>query len=211
MGLATSSRFCQPLWQKDTHADENLANEAKGIRRPDQRFMNSSKPVATPAVQYVLTFIIALCLWLLLVGHVSPDELLVGSLVAVTVSLLAAPRLGILAGIRLHPAAPLHLARFLLYFARALVHANLDMARRILSPIIPLQPALVEVQTRLQSPLGRLVLANSITLTPGTLSVDVQGDRILVHWVDCTPGDDLETATRRIAEAFERHLGGFLK
>jgi multicomponent Na+:H+ antiporter subunit E len=56
-----------------------------------------------------------------------------------------------------------------------------------------------------------LLLANSITLTPGTLSVDVQGGRILVHWVDCAPGDDLAAATREIAESFERHIRGFLK
>jgi multicomponent Na+:H+ antiporter subunit E len=41
-----------------------------------------------------------------------------------------------------------------------------------------------------------MLLANSITLTPGTLAVDIRGDRILVHWVDCPPGTDLDRATR---------------
>ena len=68
-----------------------------------------------------------------------------------------------------------------------------------------------QLETRLQSPLGKLLLANSITLTPGTLSVDVQDARILVHWVDCPPGADLSRATRTIAESFERHISGFLK
>ena len=153
----------------------------------------------------------AFCLWLLLVGTIRWDELLAGSIVALGVAVVAGPRLGILSGIRLHPTAPLHLVRYLGYFFIALVRANLDVAGRVLSPVIPLRPELVEVRTRLRSPLGRLVLANSITLTPGTLSVDVRDDLILVHWIDCPPGLDVEAATRRIASDFERYLEGFLE
>ena len=58
------------------------------------------------------------------------------------------------------------------------------MARRVLSPSLPLSPEIVEVQTGLESSLGKLLLANSVTLTPGTLAVDVIDDRILVHWVE---------------------------
>ena len=55
------------------------------------------------------------------------------------------------------------------------------------------------------------MLANSITLTPGTLTVDVEGDALLVHWIDCPPGTDIATATQTIASGFERHLRGFLQ
>ena len=48
--------------------------------------------------------------------------------------------------------------------------ANLDLARRVLTPSLPIRPAMVLVSTSLRSDLGRLVLANSITLTPGTLT-----------------------------------------
>lgn len=163
------------------------------------------------ARRYTLAFTLLLLLWLLLVGQLTVDELATGILVAIAATLAAGKRLQILDGIRLHPAAPLHLLGYLLYFLRALVHANIDMARRVISPVIPLRPALVEVRTRLRSPLGRLVLANSITLTPGTLSVDIRDDHIQVHWVDCPPGTDLESATRQIAAGFERHLRGFLE
>ena len=93
----------------------------------------------------------------------------------------------------------------------ALVRANLDMARRVLTPALPLRPAMVQIRTSLRSDLGRLVLANSITLTPGTLSVDVDGDALVVHWVDCPPDTDMAAATQQIAGAFERHLRGFLE
>jgi multicomponent Na+:H+ antiporter subunit E len=85
------------------------------------------------------------------------------------------------------------------------------MARRVLSPSLPIRPGMVEVFTRLQSPLGRLLLANSITLTPGTLSVDVLEDRIQVHWIDISPGADMLNATRAIVEQFERYLREFLE
>jgi multicomponent Na+:H+ antiporter subunit E len=85
------------------------------------------------------------------------------------------------------------------------------MARRVLTPSLPLRPALVRINTSLRSDLGRLVLANSITLTPGTLSIDVDDDTLIVHWVDCPPGNNVEATTREIAGDFERHLRGFLE
>lgn len=167
---------------------------------------------ARPSVpQYLLAFGVTVLLWLLLAGSLHRDEVLAAIAAGVLVTVVAGPRLAIFSGIRLSPGAPLHLLRYLGHFFAALVRANLDMARRVLTPSLPIRPGVVEVRTGLESALGRLLLANSITLTPGTLSVDVQGDRILVHWVDCTPGTDLEGATRAIAESFERHISGFLK
>lgn len=160
---------------------------------------------------YVLAFVVALLLWVLLVGSLAPEELAAGLLVALVVVAVSGSRLAILDGVRLRPAALLHIVGYLGYFLVALIRSNIDMARRVLSPSLPLRPAVVEVVTALESPLGRLVLANSITLTPGTLSVDVRGDRLLVHWVDCPPGTDLAAATRAIAAGFERHLSGFFK
>lgn len=161
--------------------------------------------------RYLLAFSMSLILWLLLTASLHPQELWAGVVVALAVTLLAAPRLPILDGLRLTPLTPLHLLRYLLVFGRALVQSNLDVARRVVSPTLPLRPAVVEVQTRLQSPLGKLFLANSITLTPGTLSIDIQADRLLVHWIDCPPGTDLTAATQAIAAEFEQHIQGFFQ
>lgn len=160
---------------------------------------------------HVFAFTVFFLLWLLLTGTLHPQEVVAGLAVALLATLVAGPRLGILGGLRLSPAAPVYVLRYLVHFLIALVKANLDMARRVLSPSLPLNPAVVEVRTGLRSDLGRLLLANSITLTPGTLSVDVQDERILVHWVDCPPGADLHAATQAIAASFERHISGFLK
>lgn len=160
---------------------------------------------------YVFSVLVLASLWLLLAGSLEPAELVGAFAVGILVTAIAGPRISVLAGVRLAPSAPLHLVRYLVTFLIALVRSNLDMARRVLSPSLPLRPALVEVETTLQSPLGRMLLANSITLTPGTLAVDIRGTRILVHWVDCPPGTDLDQATRAISQSFERHIRGFLK
>jgi multicomponent Na+:H+ antiporter subunit E len=160
---------------------------------------------------YAFVFTVLLTLWLLLVGSLQPAEVTAGIVVSALVTWVGGSRLTIFAGLRLVPSAPLHLARYLGHFAVALVRSNLDVARRVLSPALPIRPAVVRVRTGLQSSLGRLLLANSITLTPGTLSVDVKDDIILVHWIDCPPGIDLEGATGAIAEGFERHIRGFLR
>ncbi len=161
--------------------------------------------------QYLFSIAVLTLLWLLLAGSLRPDELVAAAAVALLVTLIAGPRLAVLSGVRLTPVAPLHLLLYLWTFLVALIRSNLDMARRVLSPSLPIRPGVVEVETRLQSPLGRMLLANSITLTPGTLSIDIVGDRILVHWIDCPPGTDLVRATKAISESFERHISGFLK
>ncbi len=160
---------------------------------------------------FALTFAVSLLLWVLLAGSLQPQELLAGAMVALLVTLVAAPRLGIFTGMRFSIAAPVHLVLYLGRFFVALVVANFDVARRVLAPSLPIRPAVVEVHTDLRSALGRMLLANSITLTPGTLTIDVHEDRLLVHWIDCPPGTDLPQATAAIAAGFERHIRGFLK
>lgn len=158
----------------------------------------------------IAVFLLGLVVWVGLTGSVAREELVAGTLVAAVTAILAAERRPVFAGLRFSVTAPLYLVRYLFVFGVALWRANLDMARRVLSPSLPIRPAVVEVQTDLRSDLGRLMLANSITLTPGTLTVDIHEGVLLVHWVDCPPDADLQTTTRAIAADFEKHLQGFL-
>jgi len=91
------------------------------------------------------------------------------------------------------------------YLFGQIVKANLDVASRVVRRRIPIHPGIVAVTTRLRSPLGRTILANSITLTPGTLSVEIEGDRLFIHWID-VGGDGGADATERIVSGFERYL-----
>lgn len=171
---------------------------------------NRTSEIAVSWQHYSFVCALSFVAWMLLAGNLSGQELGLGALVAVVVAALSGKHLKVLTGIRFRPMAPIHVILFLGAFFKALVLANLDLARRVLTPSLPIRPELVEIDTELQSALGRLLLTSAITLTPGTLSVDVRDDQILVHWVYCPPGLDIGERTRAIAGAFERHLKGFV-
>ncbi len=161
---------------------------------------------------HLFLFSTMLLLWVLLTGSIAVDELIAGVIVAAVVSLISAPYITIFDGIRYSPMALISVFTYLGYFFIALIRANFDMARRVLSPSLPISPELLEVETHLESKLGQMLLANSITLTPGTLSVELRHNRILVHWIAAPEeGVSLEQATKDIATGFEKHISGFLK
>ena len=84
------------------------------------------------------------------------------------------------------------------------VKANIDVAYRVIHPKRPLNPGIVKVKTSLNSDTALTFLANSITLTPGTLSVDIdqEGGFLYVHWID-VKNKEVEAATRMIVRRFE--------
>ena len=92
-------------------------------------------------------------------------------------------------------------------FLWQVLKANIDVARRVIRPDLPIHPGIVKVKTSLRSDIGLTFLANSITLTPGTLSVDIGKDKsvLYVHWIDVR-SDDIEAATHVIVERFEKIL-----
>jgi multicomponent Na+:H+ antiporter subunit E len=91
------------------------------------------------------------------------------------------------------------------YFWYMLV-ANLDVVYRVIHPAMPIRPGIVKVRTRLKSESARTALANSITLTPGTMTVDITDDGYLyIHWINVR-ATDVEQATKRIVTHFEPFL-----
>ncbi len=139
--------------------------------------------------------------WLLLSGVYDSWLLLGLGVASVLVVVLISWRMGILDP----EGQPTHLgARALRYWPWLLweiAKANIDVARRTLSPGPGISPTLVRVPTRLNSDLGRVIYANSITLTPGTISVDVDQDSILVHALSREGASDVESGEmeRRVA------------
>ena len=87
------------------------------------------------------------------------------------------------------------------------IKANIDVAYRVLHPKLPIHPGIVKVKTSLKSDTALTFLANSITLTPGTLTVDVDKEEgcLYVHWIEVKERD-VEKATKVVVERFERIL-----
>ena len=85
------------------------------------------------------------------------------------------------------------------------VRANLDVAYRVLHPALPIRPGIVKARTTLSSPAGRVLLANSITLTPGTLTVDLVDDVLYIHRIH-VPEEDPDGETERSMARFESYI-----
>lgn len=130
--------------------------------------------------------------WLLLSGHYEPLMLAFGA-VSCAFALALARRLGVVD----RESVPLHLWRRLpaywLWLAAEIVKANLDVARRVLHPKLPIDPRVFEVRASQRTDLGRAIYANSITLTPGTISIDVREGSVLVHALTAEGQAALET------------------
>jgi len=150
-------------------------------------------------------FATLLLFWILLNGSVAPGTVLVGLAVAAVIALAFRDTMSVLSGHKLTPQALIATVFYVGFFLKELVKANLQMAAIVLNPRLPIEPAIVATQVKLTHPVAWLLLANSITLTPGTLSVEYKGDTLYVHWV-VARGTDRETATREIVAGFERYL-----
>lgn len=150
-------------------------------------------------------FITLLLFWILLGGTLAPDTLAVGIVAAFAISFFYGDGISFLSDYRPMPRSFKATVGYVGTFLVELVRSNIALARIVLSPDLPIKPGIVKVRTRLKSRVGRLLLANSITLTPGTLTVEIEGDWLYVHWVS-TEATDIDAATARIVAGFERHL-----
>jgi multicomponent Na+:H+ antiporter subunit E len=106
------------------------------------------------------------------------------------------------------PITPKRFIYFLLYIVVLffeIIKANFDVALRVIRPSLPINPGVVIIQTKLKSDIAKAVLANSITLTPGTFTIDIQEDKLLIHWID-VKATDIEQTTSVISEKFEKYL-----
>lgn len=95
--------------------------------------------------------------------------------------------------------------RLLGVFLWEVVKANVQVARLVVDPRIPITPAFIAIPLTLKDDFTITVLANMITLTPGTLTVDVADDRSVLY-VHCLSTDDVEAVRKQIKRDFEHPL-----
>lgn len=152
----------------------------------------------------VLLFVFLFIFWIFLTD-LSRTELITGLIISAVITLIFSRQTSLFSDIKLTPRALLSAVAYLVVFLQALIKSNLDVAWRVISPDLPINPGIVKVRTSLKSPLGRIILANSITLTPGTLTVETRGEIFYIHWIDITT-DDIEKATEAIVSRFEKYL-----
>ncbi|HIF92227.1 MAG: Na+/H+ antiporter subunit E [Myxococcales bacterium] len=125
-------------------------------------------------------FVTLMAVWLLLSGHYNATLIAYGVLSCVGVVALMA-HLEILD----HEALPAHLGfRLFLYIPwllKEVVLSNFAVAKVILTPSLPIHPRILRIKASQKTQVGQVAYANSITLTPGTVTLDVRNGHFIVH------------------------------
>lgn len=154
----------------------------------------------------MLLFALLLAFWLLLSGRLDVHLVVSGAISAAVITVASAPLLERTIGpaashprLRLLAAVPLTVWLLGRMFVSAV-----QLARIVLDPRLPPEPGIVRFRTELTSPAARSVLANAITLVPGTMTLEVEGDVLTVHSFTPDAVEDIATAQlqNRIAAVF---------
>lgn len=132
-------------------------------------------------IHYVIVAAVLYLFWLLLSGHYSPLLLALGA-VSVALSTLVLAAMDRLDGERHTPPRPrLAIWGYWGWLTVKVVRSNIRLARRIWDPRLPIAPSWRRLPMNLDTALKRTLYANSITLTPGTLTTDIDEHSIEVH------------------------------
>jgi len=170
----------------------NSGNSAKTMKKVGDA-LKPSKPTEghlyRKLAYMAMQFAVLLAFWVVLSGHYQAKYIIMGALSAGLVTFLTNDLLYS----RVHRSQKedasvrfilLSLGRWLAYvpwLLFSIIKANIQVAYLIAHPRLPIEPALLQFQTRLQKSISQVTLANSITLTPGTVTVDLQDGKYLVH------------------------------
>jgi len=169
--------------------------------------------VHKPMPERLVLFGVALVFWLLLVWPVSPvdgrllvGDIVVGVFVAAFVAMVMKEIIRVNFIRFLKPRSWFWGFIYIFVFSWNVLRGGMDVAYRVLHPAMPIRPGIVRVKSTIKTSTGRTALANSITLTPGTLTLDVTDDGVFyVHWLFVTTLDD-EEAAELILRRFEWYI-----
>ncbi len=155
----------------------------------------------------LVTFFISFITWELLSFSLDWQHLLVGFFV----SLLVALTMGDMFTKSAHKWFSIRryfwFVVWIFIFAWECLKANLDVACRVLNPRLPIKPGIIKIKTNLKTETALTFLANFITLTPGTFTIDVDKENgyFYIHWINVDT-QDIQKATEIISAKFERIL-----
>lgn len=156
-------------------------------------------------MKYITLFIITLVFWLLITLSLSLDNIIVGIIAALITSLLFGNHF--VKGVGKFAELPRYgwLLLYIFIFLWECIKANFDVAYRVLHPALPIKPGIVKVKLEIKSDIAKTMLANSITMTPGTIAMDVKDDIMYVHWIYVS-SDDPEVYSHKVAGRFEKYI-----
>ena len=154
---------------------------------------------------FLYLFIFMILIWLCLTSSLHYQELLTGIFISLLLTIFFHRQYDELG---LPPLTARRIIYFVIYFIvlfKEIIKANFDVAYRIIHPKMPIRPGIIVITTELKQDIAKMILANSITLTPGTFTLDIIGDNLLIHWINVRT-EDKEEATQMIGMKFEKYL-----
>ncbi len=156
-------------------------------------------------MRYITLFIIMFVLWLLMTFNLETPNLIVGAVAALITSLVFGKDFLRDSKKFFQPHRYLWIIVYLFIFIWECIKANFDVAYRVLNPSMPIKPGIVKVRTSLKTDIGKTFLANSITMTPGTITVDIIDDEFYIHWIYVS-SEDPKIYTDKILGRFEKYI-----
>ncbi len=156
-------------------------------------------------MRYLTLFILAFLFWMLLTFELSLSNIVAGAVTALVTSMLFTRHFFDKVNKFLQPRRYFWLLVYLVVLIWECVKANFDVAYRVLHPAMPIRPGIVKVKLELKSDFARAMLANSITMTPGTIAVDIVGDDLFVHWIYVS-SEDPAIYRSKVAGRFEKYI-----
>ncbi len=154
----------------------------------------------------IILFLILEFFWILWNNSLDYKIWLYGLFPAILIVLIFGRSSDIFLGTKLTPKGFFYSIIYVFVFIWAMIKSNIDVFFRVLSPKLPIKPGIVRVRTKLKNPMARLILANSITLTPGTFVVDIKEDLLYIHWIEVCCEEDIDAMSEKIAGDFENLL-----
>lgn len=156
-------------------------------------------------LQFFNLWLTLFIIWLIANATLASETVIAGLVISGVIALAFAAFARVYSVVRWSPLVVYYYLIYLSLFFIELIKANIKVMRLVFSPRIDIKPGILEIKTELKSPIGRLALANTITLTPGTLVVDIKDDSLFVHCINVSTTDQIQ-ATAEISGRFEKIL-----
>lgn len=138
------------------------------------------------------------------------QEIIAGIIISFIVSLVAGHFLVTTVKSRPLLLRIIYFIRYFTVFTWEMIKANLHVAYIVIHPLLPVNPGIVKIRTHLTKDSARTILADSITLTPGTMTVDINPEKneLYIHWIDIKSRNpyDVNENTENISVIFENIL-----
>jgi len=156
-------------------------------------------------MRYFVFFILLMVFWLFITFSLEAGSLIIGGVcAAITAAIFGRYFVAGLPKL-FQPLRYVWAVLYAFVFFWECIKANLDVAYRVLHPGLPIKPGIVKVKLNIKTEIGKAMLANSITMTPGTITIDIIDDYIFIHWIYVRTTDP-EEYSKKICGRFEKYI-----